>query len=212
MPYKNTFVKFVSTRYNILIMNSDKIATLLERLGNLLRAKERTAGSEEGLQPIHMQILRYLSVCNRYSDSPAGVTEFVGATKGTTSQSINVLERKGYIKKRRDKEDGRVIHLSLTDEAEGIIENAFPPDEFTQAVEAMRPEDRSELSGLLNQLLVLLQRQNKGAAFGVCHTCRFFKRKGLGDSHQCGLTHEPLTDEESYKICREHDYPSNVAV
>lgn len=169
-------------------------------------------GSGAGLQPIHMQILRYLSACNRYSDTPAGVGEFVGATKGTTSQSINVLERKGYLKKRPDKEDGRIVHLSLTAKAERLVEKEFPPAQFTGAVEDMKPGDRNKLSGLLNELLILLQRQNEGIAFGVCHTCRYFNRDGLGDSHQCGLTGEPLTERESFMICREHQYPSEKAV
>jgi DNA-binding MarR family transcriptional regulator len=212
MPYPEILVKQVSRRYNISHMESQKIASLVERLGNLLRSEDRVTGSGSGLQPIHMQILRYMSVCNRYSNTPAGVGEFVGATKGTTSQSINVLERKGFLKKRPDKEDGRVIHLGLTAKAEHFLEKEFPPPEFTDAVTAMKPGDRNQLSGLLNELLILLQRQNEGKAFGVCHTCRYFKRDRLGDSHQCGLTREPLTEQESFMICREHDYPSEKAL
>lgn len=192
-------------------MESQRIATLIERLGNLLRSEDRFSGRDCGLQPIHVQILRYLTLCNRYSDSPAGVTEFLGATKGTTSQSINVLERKGYLKKRPDKEDGRRVHLLLTLKAERYLAKEFPPEDFAEALGRMTPEDQKKLSSLLNELLVLLQSQS-GGAFGVCHTCRFFKRNGLGDSHQCGLTKEPLTDQESLLICREHEYPSQKAV
>ncbi len=212
MPCPEIFVKLVSRRYNISNMESQRIASLVERLGNLLRSEDRVAGSGAGLQPIHMQILRYLSVCNRYSDTPAGVGEFVGATKGTTSQSINVLERKGYLKKRPDNEDGRIVHLALTAKARRFIEKEFPPAEFSEAVTAMRPGDGAKLSELLNELLVLLQRQNEGIAFGVCNTCRYFKRDGLADSHQCGLTGEPLAEHESFMICREHEYPSEKAV
>jgi len=193
-------------------MDSERIDSLVERLGNLLRAEERERGSVAGLQPIHMQILRYLSVCNRYSDTPAAVTEFVRATKGTTSQSINVLERKGFLEKRPDDTDGRVIHLVLTAQAERFLESEFPPPGFTDALSVMMPGDREKLSGLLTKFLILLQRNNKGNAFDVCHTCRYFKRNGIVDSHQCGLTLEPLAEEESYKICREHEYPSKKTV
>lgn len=195
-----------------IAMESERIASLIERLGNLLRAEERFTGRESRLQPIHLQILRYLSICNRYSDSPAGVTEFLGATKGTTSQSINVLVKKGYLKKQPDKEDGRKTHLILTPKAERYINNDYPPNEFSNALSEMDPNERSELSSLLNNLLVLIQSQNQGAAFGVCHTCRFFNKNGLGASHQCGLTKEPLTEKESFLICREHEYPQKKAV
>ena len=132
-------VKLVSIRYNNPMNEGAKIASLIERLGNLLRAGERSSG--QGLLPVHVQMLSYLSVCNRYSDTPAAVTEFVGATKGTTSQSIGVLERKGYLRKRPDDGDGRVIHLSLTAKgkrfvvlsgAERVVYDADPkavPDE-----------------------------------------------------------------------------------
>lgn len=193
-------------------MESERIASLIERLGNLLRAEERFAGKDSGLQPIHLQILHYLSICNRYSDSPAGVTEFLGATKGTTSQSIGVLERKAYLKKRPDKEDGRMVHLVLTPKAERYLKNEFPPQDFTDALSIIDPKQRKRLESLLNELLLNLQSQNQGAAFGVCKTCRFFKRNGLRESHQCGLTKEPLSEKESFLICREHEYPSQKAV
>lgn len=183
-----------------------KIASLIERLGNLLRAGERSSGG--GLLPVHVQMLSYLSVCNRYSDTPAAVTEFVGATKGTTSQSIGVLERKGYLRKRPDDEDGRVIHLSLTAKGKRFVESSLPPPEFGASIDDMKPAERESLSRLLNALLVSLQRRNEGRMFGVCRTCRYFRKDGLPGSHQCGLTLEPLTDDESMKICREHELPA----
>jgi DNA-binding MarR family transcriptional regulator len=183
-----------------------RIASLIERLGNLLRAEERNSGT--GLMPVHVQMLSYLSVCNRYSDTPAAVTEFVGATKGTTSQSIGVLERKGFLRKRLDSEDGRVIHLDLTAKGRRFVENNFPPPEFGASVEEMKPGDREYLSRLLTGLLVSLQRRNGGRTFGVCHTCRHFRKDALPGSHQCGLTLEPLSGDESIKICREHERPA----
>jgi len=198
-------VKLVSIRYNIRVDQSAKIASLIERLGNLLRAEERASGSGAGLLPVHVQMLSYLSVCNRYSDTPAAVTDFVGATKGTSSQSIAVLERKGFLRKRPDSEDGRVIHLDLTAKGKRFVENNFPPPEFGEAVGEMKVGDGQSLARLLTSLLVALQRKNRGRMFGVCHTCRHFRRDGLPGSHQCGLTLEPLTEDESMKICREHE-------
>lgn len=198
-------VKLVSIRYNVDMADSARIAYLIERLGNLLRAGERSQGLADGLQPVHVQMVQYLSLCNRYSDTPAGVTEFSGATKGTTSQSLGVLERKGYIRKKADREDGRVVHLELTTKGKRFVETKFPPPDFEAALAGMREGERGELSRLLTGLLTGLQRENGGRMFGVCHTCRLFRRDALAGSHQCGLTLEPLTDEDSAKICREHE-------
>jgi DNA-binding MarR family transcriptional regulator len=182
-----------------------RIASLIERLGNLLRTEERSGGAGTGLLPVHVQMLSYLSVCNRYSDTPAAVTEFVGATKGTSSQSIGILERKGYVRKRPDNKDGRVVHLDLTAKGRRFVENNFPPPEFGASIGDMKPAERESLSRLLTGLLVSLQKRNQGRMFGVCHTCRYFRKDALPDSHQCGLTLEPLSDDDSMKICREHE-------
>lgn len=189
-------------------MNKVEIASLIERIGNLLRTQERASGSESGLQAVHVQILNYLSQCNRYSNTPAGVTEFIGATKGTISQSINILERKGFIKKEPDQEDRRIVHLELTDEGKSFIKQNFPPTEFCETLDIIDSKDSENLAQFLKAILIHLQRKNNGRLFGVCHTCKYFNKYGLGQTHQCGLTKEPLSEKESFQICREHEEQS----
>ena len=185
------------------VSDNARILSLIERLGNLVRAEGRASGA--GLEPVHRDILGYLSVCNRYSDTPAAVTEYLGATKGTTSQSIGVLERKGYLKKRSDKEDGRVVHLGLTPKGRRLAGGVAIPDGFAGALSDLEPGERDSLARLLTELLAGVQRRNGGRMFGVCRTCRFFGENALSGSHQCGLTLEPLSDGDSLKICREHE-------
>lgn len=69
-------------------MAVDRLYALLERIGNLLRAEERAAGLRHGPQPVHLQALRYVQSCNRYSNTPAALTEYLGLTKGTVSQTL----------------------------------------------------------------------------------------------------------------------------
>ena len=79
-----------------------------------MRQENRTKLSLHGLQPVQFDALQYLMQCNHYSDTPMAVTEFLGQTKGTVSQTLNVLVRKGFIAKTMDQEDKRVVHLSVT--------------------------------------------------------------------------------------------------
>lgn len=193
-------------------MEETRIAHLIERIGNLLRSEERVSGAESGLQSVHVQILTYLSKCNRYSNNPAGVTEFIGSTKGTISQSINILEKKGFITKRPDEKDRRVLHLILTEKGQSFIDNEFPSSQFKDAIESLNTSDSESLTLLLTKLLIKFQQNNNGKLFGVCHTCNHFKKFGLRDRHQCGLTLEPLSNKESLQICREYEEPSKKAV
>lgn len=193
-------------------MEESRIAYLIERIGNLLRSEERVSGADSGLQSVHVQILTYLSKCNRYSNTPAGVTEFIGSTKGTISQSINILEKKGFITKRPDEKDRRILHLILTVKGQSFIDSEFPSSKFNDAIESLDSSDAESLSQLLTKLLIKFQQNNNGKLFGVCHTCKHFKKFGLGETHQCGLTLEPLSEKESLQICREYEEPQKKAV
>ena len=171
----------------------------------MIRAGERSSGMEHGLQPVHVQVLSYLLSCNRYSNSPAGVTDFMGVTKGTVSQSVNVLERKGLITKSPDAGDGRVVHLNVTEAGRQFIESEFSQQDILATLDEMHFGERQNLAGMLTDLLIGVQHRNGGRMFGECRTCRHFRKDAVGDSHQCGLTLEPLSDDDSTKICRENE-------
>lgn len=78
---------------------------LIERLGNLVRADVRAVCHASGVRPVQLEALHYLTQCNRYSDTPQAVAEYLGLTKGTVSQTLKVLEEKGLLKKRSDPGD-----------------------------------------------------------------------------------------------------------
>lgn len=180
------------------------LALLLERLTNLLRAEQRDAGADETLQPVHLSSLHYLSRANRYSDTPAGVTEYLGATKGTVSQSLLVLERKGLITKHTDEQDRRVTRLALTDMGKRFLSKNWPSSRVREALAGLPDQDREQLEEGLLSLLAALQRTNGWRSFGVCHTCQLFERLP-GGRFRCGLTREPLVKAQTDKICREHE-------
>lgn len=175
---------------------------LLERIGNLLRAEQRLVGNDLGLQEVHLQVLLYLSRCNRYSNTPVAVSDYLNATKGTVSQSLKVLEKKGYIRKKTDTQDKRVVRLMLTSQGKKLMERAIPPTIFAHAAQEMSSEQLQSLTIVLTQLLATLQKANQSRSFGVCQTCRFFLEE---DGFRCGLTQEPLTKDERLRICREHE-------
>lgn len=176
---------------------------LIERIGNLLRAEERRGCLSFGLQPIQLHALHYLSQCNRYSDTPAAVTDYLGLTKGTVSQTLNVLEKKGLIEKLADERDRRVIHLRMTQRGSDVLTATLPPKLFVSAVEKLTREQTQYMDELLTELLRNLQWANKTKSFGVCKSCRFFQ--SVENGFRCGLTRETLLIGDTEKICREHE-------
>src|SRR5688572_13397288 len=94
---------------------------LVERLGNLIRAEMRRMGSEHSLQVVHLQALVYLHRANRYSNTPQALAEFLQLTKGTVSQSLLLLDRRGLIERYEDEVDRRVVRLRLSPSGEQVV-------------------------------------------------------------------------------------------
>ncbi|NJD06185.1 MAG: winged helix-turn-helix transcriptional regulator [Methylococcaceae bacterium] len=190
-------------------MKTTEIYEYLERISNLLRTDIRKGGISLGLQPVQLEALNYLYRCNRYSNSPVAVAEFLGLTKGTVSQTLAVLENSGLIEKHPDQKDRRVVHLELTDAGRRVVAECIPPKVLRQAAGELSGMDQEALLQALTAMLTALQHANRLRSFGVCKNCRHHALRADGSRH-CRLTGEDLSELDSGKICREHDSPPTV--
>lgn len=184
-------------------MQQTDIYELIECMTTLIRSEERKKCTELGLQPVHFQVLNYLSRCNKYSNTPAAVANYLGMTRGTVSQSLIILEKKGYIGKTQDAADKRVVHLALLADGAAILKQARPSDLFHGAT-AILQNSGEPLSdaNVFQQALTALQKANQSQSFGVCKTCRNFSQKD--GEFFCQLTQEKLSNTDSEQICQEH--------
>lgn len=186
-----------------MVMSFNEIYDVVERLSELLRVDSRQSGAKHGLQPVQIEVLHYLSVCNKYSDMPKAVTEYLGQTKGTVSQTLNVLDKKGLLSKRADADDKRVFHLKLTKQGKSLIKKIIPTPMFENACAALTKQAQSEISDSLKQLLTTLLQSNKMKSFGLCRTCHYNNRV-KNNEYFCNLVEQPLSVTETGLICREH--------
>lgn len=181
-----------------------QIAAVIDRLGRLAQGVQHGGG----LSPAQWEMLRYLAAANRYSRSPSAVAEYLGATRGTVSQSLIALERKGLIARRRRPGDRRSIELTPT--AAGWQKLAADPlAELRAAAATLAADEQERVAAGLTRLLRAVQRHKQFRVFGICATCRHFRpddaRGEEGGPHRCGLTGEPLSDTDSGQVCREHE-------
>ncbi|MDP3009064.1 MAG: MarR family transcriptional regulator [Methylococcales bacterium] len=184
-------------------MEAVDVFDLIERMTALIRSEERKKCAELGLQPVHLQVLDYLSRCNRYSDTPAALTNYLGMTRGTVSQTLLLLEKKGYVKKTADVADRRVVHLSLLPEGETMLQQARQSELFKQAAVIFKENKFVNHEMIFVKALMALQKANRSQSFGLCKTCQHFTTLPTG--FQCNLTKELLSDSDSEKICQEHN-------
>lgn len=177
------------------------LETWIEILTSLYRSQVRQAASKEGIQSVHVEILQYLSICNHYSNTAQAMSEYLGQTKGSISQSLKLLEKERLIERKPCEQDKRVAKLYLTEKSiaclERISETAMP--HLTDSTDACK-----RLKGILMEWQISQSRKG----FGQCRSCRYNHTLEDG-GFQCGLTLEPLKATDVKLICREHEFSTH---
>ncbi len=178
---------------------SDDLYPILARVSSLLRAEVRAEATRAGLAAAQLEVLHYLESCNRFSDTTLAVAEYLGATRGTTSQTIQSLVDKGFVVRHPDAFDGRVVHCQLTEAGRSLAQATRPPPSLAAGLAEADPR----LAPLLAEMLRTLQSRQARRTFGACHTCSLFQ-PGPEGCATCGLSGEALSAEDALRICRNH--------
>ncbi len=183
----------------------------IERISHLLRTETRQAGADYDLQPIQLDALHFLNQANRYSNTPLGVTEYLGLTKGTVSQTLMALERKGLIQKSPDKKDGRIVHLNVTKVGRKLLRETLPSKTVLRVWSELAEAEQIQLTEGLQKTLKTMQRLNGMKPFGLCRTCRYNRKKSEGKFF-CELTQENLSQADTELICREYQLSEEMGM
>lgn len=171
----------------------------LERLARLMRQQ----GHGKNLVPVQWEALRYLSRANVLSNSPGALARYLSMTKGTVSQTLLSLEKKGLIEKRTRGGDARSVTLILTTQGKAkLAEDGLLPLE--KDIESLSDKTRKRLDRALDQMLRAAYQRLDEPSFGGCKTCRYFREGGSSTSDQCMKVSAALTEEETTLICVEH--------
>jgi len=195
------FIAGKNNKFNT--MRKPNVFDLIECMAALIRSEERKRCTELKLQLVHFQVLEYLSFCNKYSDTPAAIANYLGMTRGTVSQTLIFLEKRTFIKKNQDSSDKRVFHIQLLSKGLTILNKAKPTELFLRAARILQENSLIiDSEDIFIEALTALQKANDLHSFGVCKTCKNFTRKPKG--FFCELTQEKLSKKDSEKICQEH--------
>ena len=181
---------------------SEPASTVQRELAELLVQLGRTAYArpgESGLTAAQWAALRYFSRANRFSRTVSGFAEFHATTRGTASQTVRSLTRRGFLSRRRSERDGRSVLFELTDSARRLLAS----DPLNDLVAAAAWLDDQRCAGLIRDLVQISDRlvqECAGTRPGVCARCGHLV--GSDGSYRCGLMQEPLDDEELTELCQ----------
>ncbi|MFS9028548.1 MarR family transcriptional regulator [Streptococcus cristatus] len=91
--------------------------------------------------------------------TPSDISKELLVTLGTVTTSLNNLERKGYIERRRSSIDRRVVHLSLTKKGRLLyrLHKRFHNRMVMQVVEGLSPEEKNAMQKGLQNLYNFLE-------------------------------------------------------
>lgn len=180
-------------------------AELTLQLAELLLHEMHRFAALHRMDIVHLRALLFLDRANRYSNTLAGLTGYLGLTKGTVSKSVALLEQAGHLRRTPDSQDRRLQHLSLTDTGLDVVERLLAHLRLGDIARHMGMPQTQQATQMLRHVLSTCQRLNQRRVFGICQGCRHHQRTPAGGF--CGLTQQPLDDDQSQRLCREFASP-----
>ena len=182
--------------------NADKesLSRLLDRIGRMARGLQYC----HGLNPAQWDSLRFLAQANRFSRTPGALAVFLGTTKGTASQTLNALEKKGYLTRVPDPDDKRVRHIAITPEGEALL-TEDPLNCLDLAIDRLPGEMIDTMAQGLTELCTNLQARCGGQDMGICDSCGHFQGATDDGNMRCGYKQADLSCEDAKRVCINFD-------
>ena len=173
-----------------------RIAALIERIGRFARAREAAT-----LPPAQWEALRFIARANSFSRQPSAVAAWLATTRGTASQTLMALERKGLIRKARHPSDGRITCLEATLAGQMLLEED-PMHRLEEAIARLPPLFAAALSQSLAHIAGDLAPQGATPVFAGCAGCRHLVTEG--EASRCRNFGADLSGEETTLACVAH--------
>lgn len=171
---------------------------LLDRIGRVTAAEE---WSDE-LNPAQRSALAYLARANDLSRAPSNVADYLCTTRGTASQTLKSLDRKGLLARTPSAADKRSVSYDVTPTGRAVLEGA---GSFDAALDAFPEAEARAFTRALETIGRHMLESRGFKTFGVCKTCRHFRGAEVGA--RCALLSIPLSEAATEQLCHEHVPP-----
>jgi DNA-binding MarR family transcriptional regulator len=144
-------------------------AALSRMLGPLRRAVLRATRAAEGLPDLpdtYIEILR--AVAGSPDISPRAIADRLGLARPTVSNLIQRMKREGLLNLVRNADDARVVHVTVTDVAAGLLSRYDTASEriVSAALDQLAARERSAVTAAMPALthlhVILNARQPNG--------------------------------------------------
>ncbi|MGZ9719350.1 MarR family winged helix-turn-helix transcriptional regulator [Rhizobium miluonense] len=179
----------------------------LARIAMAMRLDDWNKAKGMGLNPTQLAILSLL-LGREAGLGVKDIAAHLGVSQPTATDSINALERKGYLEKQPGQSDRRAVIVALT--AEGLAAARVEDSEPGLAEQALKALDGGEQEALLLTLVKMIRQLQEAGEIPVqrmCVTCRYFAPFMHADAarpHHCHFVNAPFGQRELRVDCRDH--------
>jgi len=184
---------------------ASRIAAGLHKIGLAMKQQAWQQANEEGLSATQGQILAALVGSGPLTGTE--LSERLGVTLPTISDSVRVLVTKGLVTKSPDPRHPRASLLTPTPKGASLGARARSWPEFmADSVADLSPEEQRAFFTGVMKMIRSLQEQGLIPLSGMCVTCQHFRpnvRPGA-TPHHCALVDAPLAGDQLRLDCPEH--------
>jgi DNA-binding MarR family transcriptional regulator len=184
----------------------EKIVFGIEKLARANRVLLWEVAKKESLSPIQIQFLNYVNNHPRELCTIKNLSNEFDLAEATVSEAIKSLQKKGFIYKKRTKEDGRVYILLLTEQGEELAKRVSHwSSALVKNIKKLSPEKKEKIMLYIMELLKSLQKTGVISVAKMCLNCENFEKDAHPDSkkpHHCCFTNSPMSDSELTIDCK----------
>jgi DNA-binding MarR family transcriptional regulator len=172
----------------------DRIAELLVHVGRAVQSED--ARSE--LTAAQWTCLRFFARANGSTRTPSAFASFQSTTRGTASQIIKSLERRGLVSPTRSERDRRSVCFDLTDKGRTMLDND-PLRVLVGLIDRLDDAESARFLTTLSGLASALAAKRDVPSFGTCRDCTHFGT--TGDAAYCACMAAELAADEIDRLC-----------
>ena len=172
----------------------DRIAELLVHVGRAAQSED----ARSGLTAAQWTCLRFFARANGSTRTPSAFASFQATTRGTASQIIKSLERRGLVMRARSDRDRRSVRFDLTAEGRQMMAQD-PLRDLVRLIDGLGEAEGARFLTTLSLLSSALAARRDLPAFGTCRDCSHYGT--AGDAAYCACMAADLAADEMHKLC-----------
>lgn len=188
---------------------SGQITRSLFYIGQAVKNMLWEKSKHEHLTPAQVKVLLFINYTRNDAITVGNIAKYLSCTPATVSGVIDSLEKKNLIRRVRDLDDRRKVHIKLNPRGKkvtGVVESIGY--ELEEIVSEFSAKEQKVLEKLLERMSEKLIEKGLIYTGDICTGCCYFKRDmhiGETKPHYCENLHIVLSEED---ICKECPYYS----